>query len=422
MESLRLEALHLGGRLLGWIGLLGGAASGLVFVANRQPNMQAAAIIGGFVGVIGWALARAANAGRSRLANLLLVSTVFVPSIAHWPLGRVDATGHAAALLSAWLLGYGMAVTFSGLLLRPWLSVLSGALAAVQLLVAYVLVRPDLQRLPLSGLVRNVLVEPAPWAFRSVYLLWTGMAAGLSALIARRLVTELLREQRESLAVSRLFGEFVSVEVRDKILKDRRELRAERTEAAVLFADIRGFTGWSERTSPVEVAARLNRYFGAMVEAIEREGGVVDKFIGDAVMATFGGLVPLEKPADAAIRAALAMQTSLAQLNAEWSEQGHAPFDAGIGISYGPVLHGPLGSERRRDFTVIGDVVNIASRVEQLTKVVPYRVLCTRGLVEALDTERARPLVDLGHRDLSGRADPVNIFALGQSQAERDTA
>ena len=184
----------------------------------------------------------------------------------------------------------------------------------------------------------------------------------------------------------------------------------ERKTVAVLFSDLRGFTTFSENAQPSEVVTRLNQYFDRMVFAVTSNGGTVDKFIGDAVMAVFGGLIPLKNPAESALDAALAMRAELVKLNLEWGTHGLAPLDNGIGIHFGDVLQGPIGSTERKEFTVIGDVVNTASRLESATKEMHSSVLVSEALASALPEERRSHLTALGGVKLKGKEVLVNVF------------
>ena len=136
----------------------------------------------------------------------------------------------------------------------------------------------------------------------------------------------------------------------------------------------------------------------------------MDKFIGDAVMATFGALNPLENPARCAVRAAAAMRQGLADLNAEWATQGLEPFDNGIGLHLGDVVVGPLGSEARKDFTVIGDAVNTASRLESLCKEKGFKLIVSDAVYQSLSNgDRAR-FKDLGWNTVKGRQEAMQLW------------
>ena len=137
---------------------------------------------------------------------------------------------------------------------------------------------------------------------------------------------------------------------------------------AILFSDIRSFTTISERSRPDELVATLNRYFSILVDIIMDRHGIVDKYIGDAVMAFFGAPVSYENDALDAVRAAATIADALDRFNAEQRTSGGPVFTTGLGINYGEVTVGNIGSERKMDYTVIGDTVNLASRLEGLTK------------------------------------------------------
>jgi len=181
-------------------------------------------------------------------------------------------------------------------------------------------------------------------------------------------------------------------------------------EVVVLFSDLRGFSTFAERRDPAEVVERLNAYFERMVDAINKEGGVVDKFIGDAIMAIFGGLKQLDNPCEAAVRAAVGMREALTELNASWAKEGLEPFDNGVGIHVGEVLQGPIGSRDRKQFTAIGDAVNSAARLEGLTKTNDQPILITDAVHAALPEELQRQFAPLGEVKVKGKRDSLAIF------------
>ena len=178
----------------------------------------------------------------------------------------------------------------------------------------------------------------------------------------------------------------------------------------MLFADIRNFTAYSERCEPEQIVQQLNAYFEQMVRCIAAEQGTVDKFIGDAVMAVFGGLVDVDNPCDSALRAAQAMRKSLLELNAGWAGQGLRTFENGIGLHYGPVLQGPIGSSARKEFTIIGDTVNISARLESLTKEYDQKVLCSSAFAHRLSPNAREQLVDLGEVRVRGRETDLGLL------------
>lgn len=182
-------------------------------------------------------------------------------------------------------------------------------------------------------------------------------------------------------------------------------IEQEEVEATILFSDIRGFSTLAEHLSPREVAGLLGRHLAAMAEVVADHGGVIDKFGGDAVMAVFGVPDPLPDHAERALRCGLAMQARQAQLNEEDARQGHAPLQMGIGVNTGVVIAGTLGGGGRLEYTVVGDAVNVAQRLQSVAA--GGEVLASKSTVSAapgIATERA------GSQEVKGRSTPVETF------------
>lgn len=190
-------------------------------------------------------------------------------------------------------------------------------------------------------------------------------------------------------------------------------LKGRRVQAAVMFCDIRSFTTLSLELEPEALLEQLNEYLNAMVEAILAAGGTIDKFIGDAIMAEFGSPISHGAETDAlnSIRAALAMRRSLSALQAEWQRAGKPILFNGVGINFGEAIAGDIGSIRRREFALIGDAVNIASRVEALTRNFWTDILITDSLY-ALVQDQVE-VVPIGAQELKGRKDEkVMLYSL----------
>ena len=209
-----------------------------------------------------------------------------------------------------------------------------------------------------------------------------------------------------------LLGKVVSPEIAARLLQSEAVLGGEEREVTILFSDLRNFTGLSERLSPQDVLALLNRYLDRMSAIVEEHHGVVDKFIGDAIMALFGAPVADPEAADHALAAAQAMELALRTLNAELAAEGRPQLAIGIGINTARVVAGNMGSQRRLNYTVIGDGVNVAARLEALTKEASYG---TRILVSDSTRLAARaihPLRAVGGVVIRGRKETVMAFAL----------
>jgi len=189
---------------------------------------------------------------------------------------------------------------------------------------------------------------------------------------------------------------------------DQLKLGGDKSTVAVLFSDIRGFTALSESMKPDEVARLLSEYFSVMVEIVFRHGGTLDKFIGDAVMAQWGAPIGATDDADRAMDAALDMMRELDTLNERWAAEGRPQLEIGIGLSYGESFAGYIGSERRLEYTVIGDVVNIASRL--CAEACGGEILLTEAIRRVL-TE-APPMRERGTMELKGKKDALPVYSV----------
>ena len=209
-----------------------------------------------------------------------------------------------------------------------------------------------------------------------------------------------------------LLDKNLSPEIAAQLMSGGGALGGEELEVTVLFVDIRNFTRLSESLSPREVLALLNRYFDRMSVIVEIYLGVVDKYMGDAIMALFGAPVAHPNHADSAILAALEMKSALARLNAELETEGRDKLAFGIGINTSRIIAGNIGSSRRLNYSVLGDGVNVAARLQDLTRMSQYRadiLISAATLKAARGKYVVRPL---GAAPVRGRDEPVEIFAL----------
>ncbi len=221
-------------------------------------------------------------------------------------------------------------------------------------------------------------------------------------------------ERRERSRMRATLERYVSKDVVREIADNPdsylQSLGGQRKEMVVLFSDLKGFTSDSERLDPADMVMLLNEYFRDMVGVVFEYSGTLDKFIGDALMATWGGLRPANREEDAqnAVMAALKMKERLAAINERRGEQGIPPWGSGIGISYGTAIFGNIGSQQRMDMTVIGDTVNLASRIEGLTRIYGCDILVDERIAAKASSLCSFLEVDVVR--VKGRKRPERLF------------
>ncbi len=227
-----------------------------------------------------------------------------------------------------------------------------------------------------------------------------------------------ITESKEKRFIRQSFQYYLSPAVINQIIEHPENLRlgGEKREVTILFSDIRGFTSISEQLSPEQLVQVMNEYLTAMTDIIMKYNGVVDKYIGDAIMAFWGAPVTNQQHAQDAVLAALEMIEKLKEMNAEWRSRSLPPLAIGIGISTGEVIVGNMGSNKRFNYTIMGDEVNFSSRLEGLNKM--YGTTCVVGEATVQKTN------GIGFRLLDsvtvkGKAIPKNIFELMEKDSPR---
>jgi adenylate cyclase len=213
-------------------------------------------------------------------------------------------------------------------------------------------------------------------------------------------------QERDKLKTT--FGKYMTEAVMEHLMTGKVQLGGETLTATILFSDIRSFTSISEKMDAKSLVALLNEYFTEMVDVVIKEDGVVDKYIGDAIMAVFGAPVTKKDDAIHAVRAAVGMRKALAKLNEKLKARGMTPLKTGIGVHTGEVVAGNIGSEKRMEYTVIGDAVNLASRLESSTKELGAPVLISEDTyVLVKDHVDVRAVKEI---TVKGREKPVMTY------------
>jgi len=261
--------------------------------------------------------------------------------------------------------------------------------------------KAELSLMRIFGHFPDFLADPT-----HVYILTGGFLLAFGLALGR---TEVLRLKER---ITTLFGQYVDQDIRDEILAGKGTL-ARQVDLAVLFSDLRNFTACSERASPEAVTQMLNLYFTKWTEVVRRHGGIVDKFIGDAVMVLFG--LKGGGACDAAVACGQEMLGLWPELREELIKR-HLPVPdgLGIGVHYGPTLLGDIGSEERRNFTAIGDTVNTASRLESACKELGKPFLISAAVHENLSPAGAALCAPVGNLKFKGKQQAMEVWALGE--------
>lgn len=241
---------------------------------------------------------------------------------------------------------------------------------------------------------------------RSLILFVAGLVAGLLAKQIKRQVEASLRTVQERDQAVRIFGQYVSPQIAEKLLHQPVELGGELRNVCVMFLDIRDFSSYAAGARPEAVMAYLNTLFDFMIDVVNEHQGIVNKFLGDGFMAVFGAPVEDAERCNHAVGASLEILERLDRLNAAGKIH---PTRVGIGLHMGEAVTGNVGSTERKEYTIIGDVVNLASRLEQATKEFQAQLLISEAVRRSLDATMSG-IEDLGPVELKGQPNPARIF------------
>lgn len=284
------------------------------------------------------------------------------------------------------------------------LCVVTGASAAVQYLALYAYGYAQLP--PLEQ--ETLLATPFHHVAKALGFVLSGFVAGVLTRQLRQRVVRSLRLVAERNRVTSMFGLYVSPSVVERLLSKSSDYDGELREVCVFFLDIRNFTMFAEKRSPQEVVNFLNDLFSFMIETVSRNGGIINKFLGDGFMAVFGAPLADGNPCDKAIQTALQI---VAQLESQITAGRLPDTRIGIGIHHGPALTGSIGSPRRKEYTIIGDTVNLAARIEQLTKQHSAQILVSQSVLLASQDHRQRG-ERIGEVTVRGRQTPLDLYKL----------
>src|SRR6266852_5438900 len=313
---------------------------------------------------------------------------------------HIEKMGPVEALGFVMPLAYFIFIILSTLRLDFWLSTFTGFVAAAELFGMAMFYHPA------------VNTDPEPDIFyhaaRSMIILVCGILAGAVGVQLRRQFAASIQAATARDRVTNLFGQHVSPQVVERLLIEGASTASDIRRVAVMFVDFRSFTAGALSRSPQDVVDRLDGAFAVLVEILDRHGGIVNKFLGDGFLALFG--VPFEAPEAAhhAVAAAREMLAAMSGLNSASSW----PLRIGIGVHFGEVVAGNIGSPRRKEYTVIGDTVNFAARLESLNKEFNSQLLISAVVRDALGSDGS-DAVSLGEVAIKGYDRPMPVWQLG---------
>jgi len=252
--------------------------------------------------------------------------------------------------------------------------------------------------------------------------LWLNVAAPLVLVFltyASITAAEFVQSEMGRRKIRNMFGRYVSDSVVEELMRDPDNiaLGGQRRTLTIMFCDIRGFTAYSENKPPEEVVSRLNEYLTAMTAIILRHGGTLDKYLGDGLMAFFGAPVYYPDHITRAVQTAIEMQKAIDKLNREWTAKNEPPLKIGIGINSGSALVGNVGSPDRMDYTLIGEDVNLASRVEGLTKTYGTYIVISERTIKMAEMENIklpREPEYLGHAEVKGFTNTIGVYTVSE--------
>jgi adenylate cyclase len=308
-------------------------------------------------------------------------------------MGAVEALGFAVPLI------YFIFIILSTLRLDFWLSTFTGFVAAAELLCMAMFYHPVGSTDPAPDLYYH--------AVRSVIILICGMLAGAVGVQLRRQFEASILAATARDHVTNLFGQHVSPEVVERLMAEGAKTNSDIRRVAVMFVDFRSFTAGARTRSPQEVVQRLDGAFAVLVDILDRHGGIVNKFLGDGFLALFGAPLESAEAAHSAVAAGREMLAANERVNTATSW----PLRIGIGIHIGEVVAGSIGSPRRKEYTVIGDTVNFAARLEALNKEFDSQFLISAAVRDALGND-CSDAVSLGEVAVRGYDLPMTVWRL----------
>ncbi|APJ04547.1 CHASE2 domain-containing protein [Silvanigrella aquatica] len=326
-----------------------------------------------------------------------------------------DGVGHHIAIIENILTQNFMQRPISAPLLEVTLLLLSG------IIFSYVL--KYMSALKSSFFILSILIIfyiiDEKYLFGKGYWFYAGMFYLQSVSIYFGItIFKYFTEEREKKKVKGAFQHYLNPAVINQLMEhpERLKLGGEKKFMTVFFSDVRGFTTISEALSPEKLTALLNEYFTPMTKIILDSNGLLDKYIGDAIMAVWGAPIAIENHADRALSSSIKMLDELEKLQLKWKNEGLPFLDIGIGLNTGDMVVGNMGSDQRFDYTVLGDAVNLGARLEGINKNYGTRIICSEFTKQSLKEPNKFLLRELDNIQVKGKNEPVRIFEVMRFQ------
>lgn len=299
---------------------------------------------------------------------------------------------------------YPLFIFMAALYLNFWVCVFSGVVATVQFLLIAMIFVGD--QPPVAGM--EMLTDPSTYLVKGALLLAFGLLAGfLTRALKQQMDSSVLNAQERDHAIS-VFGQHVSPEIAQRLLQQNLDINGETRDACVMFLDIRDFSRIAAENTPHEVMLYLNTLFGELIDVVNANNGIVNKFLGDGFMAIFGVPAADAEKIPHAFNAAQAILERVESLN---QRGAIPPTQVGIGLHAGQLVTGNVGTHERKEYTLVGETVNLAARIEQATKEFGARLLISESIWDNLPLQPANAL-DLGLVEFKGISGPVRLFKL----------
>jgi adenylate cyclase len=333
------------------------------------------------------------------ITNFIEIS---LPSVILFSIGYFLKT--TEVLVSPVIFFYFIFIILSTLSLEFKISAVMGVIGAIEYLIVYYILSENFE-----SNTRNIVFNSPLFHFGKANLLIVGGI--ISGFVAEQIKKRMIRVNKAAIErnkIVNMFGQQVSSSIVDHLLESEDEIKSERRYVCIMFLDIRGFTHIAETKEPEEIVQFQNDAFGFMIEIINRYKGVINQFLGDGYMATFGAPVSSGNDSQNAVDASLEIISELEKKNSNDELPG---VRIGIGLHSGFVVAGNVGTERRKQYSISGNTVILASRIEQLNKKYNSQLLVSKEVIDNIQLKNIGPKYH-GKVDVKGRAEPIEIFQI----------